>query len=77
MFSTHQQIEQARQQVALAGFSGTAMIDVHPSDGFLRLKVKVDPADKLTEFMTNYADIVAMTLVIMNIQVKMHITKDL
>jgi len=75
--SFQQQMEQARQQVAQAGFAGSAVIDVHPSDGFLRLKVKVDPADKLMEFMTNYADIVAMTLVMMNIQVGVHVDKDL
>jgi len=75
--SFQQQVEQARQQVAQAGFAGTAVIDVHPSDGFLRLRVKVDPTEKLMEFMTNYVDIVAMTLAMMNIQVKVHITKDL
>ena len=76
MFNTDQQIEQARQQVAQVGFAGTAVIDVHPSDGFLRMRVKVDPADKLMEFMTNYADIVTMTLAMMNVQAKVHIDKD-
>lgn len=71
-----QQIEQARQQVAQTGFSGTAIIDVHPSDGFLRLKVKINSPEKLVEFMTNYPKVLVMSLGMANIQAKVHISED-
>jgi hypothetical protein len=70
------QIEQARQQAAGAGFSGTAIVDVHLAKGFLRQKVEVNPPEKLAEFMTNYVNILVMVLAMMNIQAKVNIAKD-
>ena len=66
----------ARQQVAQTGFSGTAMIDIHPSSGFLRLKVNVSSSGKLVEFMTNYTNVAVTALAMMNIQAKVNIAKD-
>lgn len=76
MNSFEQQMEQARQQIAQTGFSGTAIMDVHPSSGFLRLKVNVSPPEKLVEFMTNYANLAVTLLAVMNIQAKVNIAED-
>jgi len=77
MFSTRQQIEQARQEVAQAGFSGTATVDSHIYKGFIRLKVEVNPPENLAEFMVIYTDALVMILAAMNLNVGVYIDKDL
>lgn len=76
MTNYQQEMEQARQQVAKTGFGGAAVIDVHLRDGFLRLKIKVNPPEKLADFMTNFINIMVMILTMMNIQAKVNITVD-
>jgi hypothetical protein len=71
-----QQIEQARQQVAQTGFGGTAVIDVHLAKGFFRVKIEVNPPEKLVELMTNFVNILVMALAMLNIHAKVHISKD-
>jgi hypothetical protein len=71
-----QQVTQVRQQSAQTGFSGTAILDVHPSTGIIRLKVNSVPPEKLGEFIMNYTNILIMSLNAANINVKTHIAQD-
>lgn len=76
MFNFEQQMNQTKQQAVAAGFSGTAIIDVHPSRGYLRLKLKLSQPDKLSEFMNTYAGVIGMTLGAMNVESKIHISEE-
>ena len=77
MLSTRQQIEQARQEVAQAGFSGTATVDSHIYKGFIRQKIEVNPPGELAAFMVIYTDALVMILAAMNLNVGVHIDEDL
>jgi len=66
------QVDQFRQQMANVGFSGTAILDIHPSTGIIRIKVNI-PSEKLEEFMTSYTNVLKMSLTAMNLEVKIHI----
>lgn len=68
-----QQVAGFRQQAAAAGFSGTAILDIHPTTGIIRLKVNLIPPDKIQEFTTNYSNFLLMSLNAMNITTKTHV----
>jgi hypothetical protein len=70
------QIEYARQQAAQQGFSGTAIIDAHPSEGLVRIKIKMEPPERLPEFMRHYASGLAATLNMMNLEAKVHLAEE-
>jgi hypothetical protein len=76
MFNFEQQVNQARQQAAGAGFSGNAILDVHPLLGVIRMKVDVTPHESLASFMTNYVQFLSIALGAMNIEAKVHITEE-
>lgn len=67
-----QQAEQYKQQLANAGFSGTALLDVQTSKGIFRIKLNVPP-DKLEQVMTAYTNMLTMSLRAMNLEVKTHV----
>jgi len=77
MNSFQQQVEQARQQIAQTGFSGTATVDSHIYKGFIRQKIEVNPPEELAEFMVNYTDALVMILAMMNLKVGVYIDKDI
>ena len=68
------QMEEAKRQATQAGLSGSAIVDVHPSAGFVRIKVKMNPPEMLPEFMRNYANVLATTLGMMNLETKIHVS---
>jgi len=70
------QIEDARQQAAQQGFSGRAIIDVHPSKGLVRMKIEMNPSERLPEFMRRYAGGLAVTLSMMNLEAKVHLAEE-
>ena len=76
MNNMEQQVNQFRQHSAQMGFSGTAILDVHPSSGIIRLKLNSNPPESLQPFTTNYAGFLKMSLNAMNVEVKMHIAEE-
>lgn len=66
-----QQANLYKQQLADAGFSGTALLDLQTSKGIVRIKINC-PADKLEQFMTAYANVLVMSLRSMNLEVRVH-----
>lgn len=71
-----QQVEQARQQAAQAGFSGTAILDIHPRSGIIRIKVSTIPPENVQAFITNYVNFLTMSFNAMNIEVGMHVAEE-
>ncbi|MBA7506506.1 hypothetical protein ES706_05197 [subsurface metagenome] len=71
-----QQVTQQKQQAAQAGFSGSAILDIHPSSGIIRLKVNTIPPEKIGEFIRNYANVITMSLNSVNISVKTHVADE-
>ena len=76
MFNYENQMNQFREQMARAGFSGNAIIDVHPSNGIIRVKLNTIPQENLVSFVTNYAQFVNMSLGAMNIEARVHFAED-
>ena len=76
MFNFEDQMNQARQQAAQAGFSGTAIVDAHPSTGILRIKITTTPPESLASFVTNYLQFVNMSLLTLNIEAHVHIAEE-
>jgi len=70
-----QQVEQKKQQAAQTGLSGTAILDIHPATGIMRLKINLTPPEKIGEFITNYAKVITMSLNSVNISVKTHVAE--
>ena len=75
MDNVEQQIAQQKQQAAQGGLSGTAILDIHPTTGIMRLKINLIPPEKVGEFIRNYANVITMSLNSVNISVKTHITE--
>jgi uncharacterized protein (DUF2252 family) len=71
-----QQVEQYRQQSAQSGFSGSAIVDINPGSGIIRLKIKTIPPESIQQFITNYINIIVMSLNTVNINVKIHVTEE-
>ena len=74
-FNFQRQIEQSKQQAAQIGFSGSAIVDVQPASGIIRLKISSSPPESLKPFITNYINFLMMSLNAMNIDVKIHISE--
>lgn len=76
MDNVEQQVAQQKQQSAQAGLSGTAILDIHPTTGIMRLKINLIPPEKIGEFVTKYAKIVVMSLSSANISVKTYVDEE-
>ncbi len=50
MYNYEDQMNQFREHMARSGFSGTAIIDVHPSTGTIRIKVNTTQPEQLKPF---------------------------
>jgi hypothetical protein len=74
-FNFQRQIEQSKQQAAQIGFSGSAIVDVQPASGIIRLKISSSPPESLKPFITNYVNFLMMSLNAMNVDVKIHISE--
>jgi len=70
------QMNQYREQARQAGFSGSAIIDVHPSSGVIRIKLSVPPQSNLRDFINGYTKVLTMSLGMMNIEAKVHFTEE-
>jgi len=68
MFNFEPQMKQFREQMVQAGFSGSAIVDVHPTNGIIRIKVNTSPPENLISFITNYAQFLNISLGVMNIE---------
>lgn len=73
MFDMEGQLNQFKEQAAQAGFSGTAIMDVQPKSGVIRLKLSTKPPEGLKAFTKNFSQVMTMMLGGMNVQVKIHI----
>ena len=71
-----QQVAQHKQQAAQGGLSGTAILDIHPTTGIMRLKINLVPPEKIGEFVINYANVITMSLNSVNISVKTHVAEE-
>ena len=76
MFNYEDQMNQFREQARRAGFSGNAIIDVHPSSGIIRIKMAVPPPANLAAVVANYAQFVSMSLGAMNIEARVHFAEE-
>jgi len=75
MFNYQQQMNQCKEQMAHAGISGSAIIDIQPTKGIIRIKIQALP-EKLPMIITNYSQFLTMSLGVMNIDAKVHITQE-
>ena len=76
VYNYEDQMNQFREHMARSGFSGTAIIDVHPSAGIIRIKVTVPPPANLATIVANYAQFVSMSLGAMNIEARVHFAEE-
>ena len=76
MINIEQQVAQQKQQAAQGGLSGTAILDIHPTTGIMRLKINLVPAERLGDFITNYAKVITMSLNAMNVSVKTYVAEE-
>ena len=76
MYNFEQQMNQFREQARQAGFSGNAIVDVHPSSGIIRIKLAVPPHANLGAVVANYAQFVSMSLGAMNIEARVHFAEE-
>jgi hypothetical protein len=76
MYNFEQQMNQYREQARQAGFSGNAIIDVHPSSGVIRIKVSVPPKANIRDFITGYTQFLTVSLGAMNIEARVHFTEE-
>ena len=63
------QFQQMRQMAQQKGISGVAYIDVYPTNGFLRFKLKVASEEQRTEMISNFALALEMMSQGFNLQV--------
>ena len=76
MYNYEDQMNQFRQHMARSGFSGTAIIDVHPSAGIIRIKVNTTPPENLKPFTTGCAQMLNILLAASNIEAKIHVSEE-
>ena len=76
MDNVEQQVAQQKQQAAQGGLSGTAILDIHPTTGIMRLKINLIPPEKIGEFITSYSKVIIMSLNSVNINVKTHVAEE-
>ena len=70
------QVEMVRQVAQQQGVSGVSYIDVYPSNGSLRVKIKVSPPEKRAEMITNFAAALEMVSQAFNLQTKKIINEE-
>jgi hypothetical protein len=75
MFNYQQQMNQCKEQMARAGISGRALIDIQPAKGIIRIKIQATP-EKLPGIIQNYAQVLTMSLGMLNIEAKVHVTQE-
>lgn len=77
MFNSIQdQMGQFREQAASTGFGGTAILDVHPDVGIIRLKLNTVPPEALGQFTEGFSQMMVMMLGGVNITVKKNISRE-
>jgi hypothetical protein len=70
------QVNMVRQVAQQQGVSGVAYIDVYPSSGSLKVKMKVSPPEKRAEMITNFALALEMMSQAFNLQTKKIINEE-
>ena len=75
-YNYEDQMNQFREHMARSGFSGTAIIDVHPSAGIIRIKVNTTPLENLKPFVTGCAQMLNILLAASNIEARMHVSEE-
>jgi len=76
MFEYMNQINQIRQQTSQQGLSGTAIIDVQPEAGVIRLKVSTMPPENIGPFINGLIQLLSVVLTAANNTFKVHVTED-
>jgi len=76
MLNIEGQMNQYREQARQAGLAGNAIIDVHSASGIIRIKVSIVPPESAVSFITNYAQLLNISLTAMNIETKVHFAKE-
>jgi len=76
MFNYEDQMNQFREQARRAGFSGSAIIDVHPSAGIIRIKVNTTPPENLKPFITGCTQMLNILLAASNIEARVHFAEE-
>ena len=76
MHNYEDQMNRFRDHMARSGFSGTAIIDVHPSTGIIRIKMNTARPEQLKPFITGYAQMLNILLTASNIEAKMHVSEE-
>lgn len=76
MFNFEEQMNQFREQARRAGFSGNAIVDVHPASGIIRIKLAVSPPTNLGAVVAGYVQFVSMSLGAMNIEARVHFAEE-
>lgn len=61
---------QFAQQATQMGISGEAVIDSHPGDGFIRMKLRWNPPERGEELTKDFAEVLSTVLGMMNVSVK-------
>lgn len=70
------QMNQIRQHVSQQGLSGTAIIDIQPEAGIIRLKVNTVPPENVGPFINGLIQLLSVVLTAANITFKVHVTED-
>ncbi len=71
-----QQVAQTKQQAAQTGFGGSALLDINPASGIIRMKVKTNSPESLKTFMEQYPQLLVMSLSALNFEVKVHVSEE-
>lgn len=71
-----QQVENIRQQAVQAGISGSALVDIQPSRGIIRVKVNMPSKEQVRPFTQNYGQVICASLQGLNLSVKRHIAEE-
>jgi len=70
------QSELFKRMAQQSGISGTAYIDFSPTNGFLRLKLKVMPAEHQGMLTSSFAQVLVQVIQMFGLQVKVHQDDD-
>jgi hypothetical protein len=76
MLNFEPQMNQFKEQMAQAGFSGNAIVDVQPEKGVIRIKVNMIPPENLISFVTNYVQILNFSLRAFNVEARVHFAEQ-
>jgi len=69
-FDPTQAQEMMSQQAALAGITGKAIVDSHPEEGVVRLKLSWIPVERTAELTKVFTQVIVMALRGMNLTVR-------